>query len=77
MEISSDIFIPPIVPDRTKSVRLRFEFDDESDKLSVDEFWNFCSQNDKLQIELTKENEITVTFPKGFEFSQRSTEILL
>ena len=77
MEISSDIFIPPFVPERTKLVRLRFEFDDESNKLSVDEFWNFCSQNDKLQIELTKENEITLTFPKGFEFSQRSTEILL
>ncbi len=77
MKISSDIFIPPIVPDRTKSVRLQFEFDDESNNLSVDEFWDFCSQNDKLQIELTKENEITVTFPKGFEFSQRSTEILL
>ncbi|MBA3786385.1 MAG: Uma2 family endonuclease [Acidobacteria bacterium] len=77
MKILSDIFIPLIVPDRTKSVRLRFEFDDESNKLSVDEFWDFCSQNDKLQIELTKENEITVTFPKGFEFSQRSTEILL
>ncbi|MBA3694523.1 MAG: Uma2 family endonuclease [Acidobacteria bacterium] len=77
MEISSDIFIPPFVPERTKLVRLRFEFDDESNKLSIDEFWNFCSQNDKLQIELTKENEITVSFPKGFEFSQRSTEILL
>lgn len=77
MEILSDIFIPPIVPDRTKSVRLQFEFDDESNKLSVDEFWDFCSQNRKLQIELTKENEITVTFPKGFEFSQRSTEILV
>jgi Uma2 family endonuclease len=58
-------------------VRLRFEFDDELNKLSVDEFWDFCSQNRKLQIELTKENEITVTFPKGFEFSQMSTEILV
>lgn len=77
MNISSDIFIPPNVPERTKSVRLQFEFDDKSNELNVDEFWNFCSQNDKLQIELTKENEITVTFPKGFEFSQRSTEILL
>ncbi len=77
MKILSDIFIPPIVPDRTKSVGLQFEFDGESKKLSVDEFWAFCSQNDKLQIELTKENEITVTFPKGFAFSQKSIEILL
>lgn len=77
MNISSDIFIPPIVSDRTKSVRLQFEFDNESNELGVDEFWDFCSQNRKLQIELTKENEITVTFPRGFEFSQKSTEILL
>lgn len=73
----SDIFIPPIVPDRTKLVRLQFEFDDASNKLSVDEFWDFCSQNDKLQIELTKENEITITFPRGFAFSEKSLEILV
>jgi len=77
MKILPDIFIPPIVPDRTKLLRLQFEFDDEANKLSVDEFWDFCVQNDKLQIELTKENEITITFPKGFEFSQTSMEILL
>lgn len=76
MNISTDIFIPPIVPDRTKWVRLQFEFDDEAD-LSLDEFWDFCSQNDKLQIELTKENEITVTFPRGFAFGEKSMEILL
>ncbi len=77
MKLSSDLFIPPIVPERTKSVRLRFAFDDAANKLSVDEFWDFCSQSSKLQIELTRENEITVTFPKGFAFSQRSMEILL
>ncbi len=77
MKILSDIFIPPIVPDRTKLVRLQFEFDDESNELSVDEFWDFCSQNDKMQIELTKKNEITLTFPKGFAFSEKSIEILL
>lgn len=77
MKLSTDIFIPPIVPDRTKSVRLQFEFDDEANKLSVDDFWDFCSQNDKMQIELTRENEITVTFPKGFAFSQKSLEILM
>lgn len=76
MKISTDIFIPPIAPDRTKSVRLQFEFDDE-ENLSIDEFWDFCSQNDKLQIELIKENEIKITFPRGFAYSQKSVEILL
>ncbi len=75
-KILSDIFIPPIVPDRTKSVRLQFEFDDEAN-LSVNEFWDFCSQNDKLQMELTNENEITVTFPRGFAFGEKSMEILM
>ena len=76
MRLLTDFFIPPIVPDRAKSVRLQFEFDDQN-KLTTDEFWDFCSQNDKLQIELTRENEITVTFPKGFAFSQKSLDILL
>lgn len=77
MNISTDFFIPSIVPTRTNSVRLQFEFDDESDELSVDEFWDFCSQNRKLQIELVKKNEIKITFPRGFAFSQKSIEILL
>ncbi len=77
MKISTDIFIPPIVPDRTHSVRLQFEFDDKSNELTIGEFWNFCSQNDKLQIELVKKNEIKITFPRGFEFSQKSLEILM
>ena len=77
MKISTDFFIPPIVPERTKSVRLQFEFDDEAKKLSVDEFWDFCSQNGKLQIELTKTNEITITFPRGFAFGQKSMKILM
>ena len=77
MKISTDFYIPPIVPERTKSVCLQFEFDDESNKLTVDEFWNFCSQNDKLQIELIRENEIKITFPRGFAYSQKSMEILL
>lgn len=75
MEILSDIFIPPIIPDRTISVNLVFDL--EGNDLTIDEFWDFCVQNNKLQIELTKENEITITFPRGFSFSQRSLEILL
>jgi Uma2 family endonuclease len=75
MKISTDIFIPPIVPGRTNSVILRFDL--EGNNLSIEEFWGFCVQNDKLQIELTKENEITITFSRGFSFSQRSLEILL
>src|SRR5688500_12010453 len=77
MRISTDFFIPPIVLDRTKSVCLKFEFDDEENELTAREFWDFCSQNDKLQIELVKKNEIKITFPRGFDFSEKSMEILL
>ena len=74
--VSTDIFIPPIVPDRTKSVHLKFEFDDNK-SLNSDEFWDFCAQNDKLQIELVAKDEIKITFPRGFRYSQKSIEILM
>jgi Uma2 family endonuclease len=77
MNISTDIFIPPIVPDRAKSVRLKFAFDYGEKKLSVKEFWDFCVQNDKLQIELVKKDEIKITFPRGFRYSEKSVEILM
>jgi Uma2 family endonuclease len=76
MKISTDFFIPPIVPDRTKSVRLQFEFDDEENGLTIAEFWDFCVQNDKLQIELIRKNEIKITFPRGWQYSQKSTKIM-
>ncbi len=76
MKILSDIFIPPIVPDRTKSVRLQFEFDDAEKELTADEFWDFCVQNDKLQMELIRKNEIKITFPRGWQYSRNSVEIM-
>jgi Uma2 family endonuclease len=76
MKISTDIFIPPIVPNRTKSVCLKFEFDDEGKELTVDEFWDFFVKNDKLQIELIRKNEIKITFPRGWQHSQKSVEIM-
>lgn len=76
MEISTDIFIPPIVPDRTKSIRLKFEFHDAENELNADEFWDFCAQNDKLQIELVKNNEVKITFPRGWQYSRNSIEIM-
>lgn len=76
MKISTDFFIPPIVPNRTKSVRLKFEFHDAENDLNADEFWDFCAQNDKLQIELVGKNELKVTFPGGWQYSRNSVEIM-
>ena len=65
------------MPDRTKSLRLKFAFDYGEEELSVKEFWDFCIQNDKLQIELVKKDEMKITFPRGFKYSEKSLEILM
>lgn len=77
MRILSDAFIPPIAPARTKSVRLRFDLEDEPSKLTLDEFWEFCSQNRKLFVELHKNGELRIVFPRGFKLNQKSVEILV
>ena len=57
-------------------MRLKFEFDDAENELNADEFWEFCSQNDKLQIELVGKNELKITFPKGWQYSRSSVEVM-
>ena len=71
----ADRFIPTYIPEKTKSVRLHFEFEDEPRKMTADEFWEFCSQNRKLNAELTKEGEVIIMPPTGFETSDANAEI--
>lgn len=73
--ILADNFIPTYVPEETKSVRLHFEFEDEKQKMTTDEFWEFCAKNKKLRAELTKEGDVIVMPPTGFETSDRNSEI--
>lgn len=61
----------------TKSVRLHFEFEDERRKMTADEFWNFCAQNRKLRAELTKDGDVIIMPPTGFETSDRNVEIVM
>jgi Uma2 family endonuclease len=76
--ILADSFIPTYVPERTKSVRLHFEFEDEPRrKMTSEEFWEFCSQNRKLNAELTKEGEVIIMPPTGWETSDRNSELNL
>ena len=72
----TDSFAPTFIPKRTKLVRLHFEFEDEPNKMTPDEFWEFCSQNRKLRAELTKEGEVIIMPPTGFETSDRNAEII-
>ena len=73
--ILADNFIPTYVPEKTKSVRIHFEFEDEPRKMTSEEFWEFCSQNRKLNAELTNEGEIIIMPPTGFETSDANSEI--
>lgn len=75
--VLADSFIPTFVPENTKSLRLHFEFEDERRKMTADEFWNFCAQNRKLRAELTKDGDVIIMPPTGFETSDRNLEILL
>src|SRR5688500_6238456 len=75
--ILAEDFLPKVIPERTKSVRLHFEFENEPNKMTPDEFWEFCRQNSKLRAELTKEGEVIIMPPTGFETSDKNSEINL
>lgn len=66
-----------IVLNETKSVRLHFEFEDERRKMTSDEFWDFCAQNRKLRAELTKDGDVIIMPPTGFQTSDRNVEIVM
>jgi Uma2 family endonuclease len=65
------------VLEKTKSVRLHFEFEDERRKMTSDEFWNFCARNRKLRAELTKDGDVIIMPPTGFETSDKNSELNL
>lgn len=71
----ADNLIPKFIPEDTKSVRLHFEFEDETRKMTPDEFWEFCAQNRKVRAELTKDGDVIIMPPTGFETSDKNYEI--
>jgi Uma2 family endonuclease len=73
--VLGDTLIPTYVPKETKSVRLHFEFEDDRRKMTSDEFWDFCVQNRKLHAELTKDGDVIIMPPTGFETSDKNSEI--
>ncbi len=74
--ISTENFIPNYVPKDTKSLRLHFEFEDNRQKMTNEEFWEFCQKNPKLNAELTKEGEVIIMPPTGWETSDRNAELI-
>lgn len=71
----ADTFLPTRFPKRTKFVRLRIEFENEPDKMTSEEFWDFCQENRKLRAELTRDGDVIIMPPTGFETSDRNSEI--
>jgi Uma2 family endonuclease len=71
----ADTVIPTPFLEDTRAVRLRFDFEDEHRKLTPEEFWEFCSVNRKLNAELTKDGEVIIMAPTGFNSSEMNSEI--
>ncbi|MGI9035605.1 MAG: Uma2 family endonuclease [Pyrinomonadaceae bacterium] len=43
--------------------------------MTPEEFWDFCQENRKLRAELTKDGDVIIMPPTGFETSDRNSEI--
>ncbi len=74
--ISAENLVPTYIPKDTRFVRLHFEFEDEKRKITSDEFWEFCSKNPKLNAELTKEGEIIIMPPTGWNTTKRNAKVI-
>jgi Uma2 family endonuclease len=73
----AEILMPKVLPARTKSVRFHIELEDDAPRMTADEFWEFCQANPEFRSELTKDGELNLMPPTGFETSDRNLEILL
>lgn len=73
----AEILMPKVLPARTKSVRFHIELEDDAPRMTVDEFWEFCQANPEFRSELTKDGELNLMPPTGFETSDRNLQILI
>ncbi len=73
----ADTILPVPFTADTRSVRLHFDFKDTRRKVTPDEFWEFCAKNRKLRAELTKDGDVIIMAPTGFESSEENTELIL
>jgi Uma2 family endonuclease len=71
-----DVLIPRHLPKRAKRVRLSFDFEGDKQKMTPEEFWEFCGENREVRAELTKDGEVILMPPTGFETSDRNAEII-
>ena len=74
--ISAENLVQTYIPNDIKSVRLHFEFEDENRKMTSEEFWEFCQKNPKLNAELTKEGDVIVMPPTGWNTTKRNAKLV-
>ncbi len=74
--ISAENLVPAYIPKDTRFVRLHFEFEDETRKMTPDEFWEFCKKNPKLNAELTKEGDVIIMPPTGWNTTKRNAKVI-
>jgi hypothetical protein len=58
----AEYFIPTYIPEKTKSLRIHFEFEDNRQKMTNGEFSEFYSNYPKLNAEFTKGGDILIKF---------------
>lgn len=73
----ADTILPVPFTADTRSVRLHFDFKDTRRKVTAEEFWEFCAKNRKLRAELTKDGDVIIMAPTGFESSEENAELVL
>ncbi len=73
----ADTILPVPFTADTRSIRLHFDFGDSRRKVTPDEFWEFCAKNRKLRAELTKDGDVIIMAPTGFESSEENAELVL
>ncbi len=71
----TSFFVPRWLPDRTKGIKYYISFEEDAPRMTPEEFWDFSRRNPNMRAELTKEGEVTLMSPTGFESSYENSQI--
>ena len=73
--VSEKSYSKIFVPNNSGAMRFKFESGNKRRRLTDDEFWDFCRQNDEMRIEMTREGDVIIMPPTGSETGERNAEI--
>ena len=73
--VSEKSYSKIFVPNNSGALRFKFESGNKRLKFTDDEFWDFCRQNDAMRIEMTKEGDVIIMPPTGWDTGERNSEI--